>query len=42
LITRDTVMGETPACRATSWMVMTLPLLRLLFFANLPLPRCQS
>jgi hypothetical protein len=35
-------MGETPAWRATSWMVMTLPPLRLLFLAKLTLPRCQS
>ncbi len=25
LVTRDTVMGETPALRATSWMVTAVP-----------------
>jgi hypothetical protein len=33
-ITRDTVMGDTPAWRATSWMVTTFPLRRALFLAT--------
>src|SRR3954468_20446036 len=34
LITRDTVMGETPAWRATSLIVTTLPLRRVFLRAN--------
>jgi hypothetical protein len=30
----DTVMVDTPAWRATSWMVTTLPLRRVFFLAN--------
>jgi hypothetical protein len=32
LTTRDTVIGETPACAATSWMVTALLLRRTDFF----------